>query len=86
VKQKQIFRMPRTLRRRGGKPGRPPANLRPKFTPEQIEIAVQVTMFSKVISNWVISEAEFTGVNLDSPEGKKFFAENARKAALRLLK
>jgi len=85
VKQKQIFRMPRTLRRRGGKPGRPPANLRPKFTPEQIEIAVQVMMFSRNVYNWVAAQADFLNVDLNTPEGKEFFKKNAREAAERLV-
>lgn len=86
IQPRHRFRMPKVLARRGGKVGRPPKNIRPNFTPEQMEIATQVVMYSKVISNWVISEAEFMGIDLNSPEGRKFFAENARAAALRLLK
>jgi len=78
--------MPKVLARRGGKVGRPPKNIRPNFTPEQMEVEIQITMYSKVIYNWVISEAEFLGVDLSSSEGKKFFRENAREAAIRLLK
>jgi len=78
--------MPRVLARRGGKAGRPPRNIRPHFTPEQMETAVQVVMYSKVIYNWVISEAEFLGIDLNSLEGKGFFRKNAREAAIRLLK
>lgn len=80
------FRMPKVLARRGGKVGRPPKNIRPYFTPDQIEVAVQVVMYSKTILNWVVSEAEFLGVDLNTPEGHVFFKKNAREAALRLIK
>ena len=80
------FRMPTVIARRGGKVGRPPKNIRPNFTPEQLETAVQVMMYSKIVYNWVIAEAEFVGVNLNSVEGREFFKKNAREAALRMLK
>lgn len=80
------FRLPKVLARRGGSVGRPPANIRPKFTPEQIEVATQVMMFSKIVMNWVASESEFLGVDLNSVEGRKFFLKNSREAALRLIK
>lgn len=80
------FRLPKVLARRGGKVGRPPKNIRPYFTPEQMETAVQVVMFSKTIYNWTISEAEFLGVDLNSVEGREFFRKNAREAALKLIK
>jgi len=83
---KHQFRLPKVLARRGGKVGRPPKNIRPNFTPEQIEAAVQVVMYSKIINNWVVSEAEFIGVDLNTPEGHEFFKKNAREAALRLIR
>ena len=83
---KHRFRLPKVLARRGGKVGRPPKNIRPHFTAEQMETAIQVVMYSKAVYNWVISEAEFIGIDLNTPEGHKFFKKNAREAALRMLK
>ena len=80
------FRLPKVLARRGGKVGRPPKNIRPAFTPDQIETAIQVVMYSKAVYNWVVSEAEFIGVDLNSAEGREFFCKNAREAALRMIK
>lgn len=83
---KHRFRTPRVLARRGGKVGRPPKNIMPNFTPDQIETAIQVTMYSKIVYNWVVSEADFLGVDLNTPEGHEFFKKNAREAALRLIR
>lgn len=80
------FRVPKIITRRGGKVGRPPANLKPHFTPEQMEAAIQVMMYSKSVYNWVVSEAEFLGVDLNSTEGREFFRKNAREAAIRMIK
>lgn len=86
AEKKSRFRMPRVLARRGGKRGRPPNYIKPHFTPEQMETAVQVAMYSKSVYNWVVSEAEFVGVDLNTPAGREFFKKNAREAAERLLK
>jgi len=86
LQPKHRFKMPKVLARRGGKVGRPPKNIRPNFTAEQMEIAVNVVMYSKIVNNWVASEADFLGVDLNTPEGHVFFKKNAREAALKLLK
>lgn len=86
VQPKHRFKIPKVLARRGGIVGRPPKNIRPNFTPEQMEAAVQVVMYSKTVYNWVVSEAEFIGVDLNTPEGHEFFKKNAREAALRMIK
>ncbi len=78
--------MPKVIARRGGKVGRPPKNIRPYFTPDQMETAIQVVMYFKVVYKWVVSEAEFLGVDLNSVEGREFFRKNAREAALRLIR
>jgi hypothetical protein len=78
--------MPRTLARRGGKIGRPPRGIRPEFSPLQVEQAIQVLMFSKIVYNWVVSEAEFLGIDLNTPTGKEFFKKHAREAAMRLIR
>jgi len=80
------FRLPKILARRGGKVGRPPKCIRPNFTADQIETAAQVMMFSKAVYNWVVSEAAFIGVDLNTVEGHEFFRKNAREAALRMIK
>ncbi len=51
-----------------------------------MEVAVQITMYSKIVYNWAVSEAEFLGVELNSSEGRLFWKKNAREAALRLMK
>lgn len=79
------FKVPKKLSPRTGRPGRPVNIRKPYFTPEQLEMAVQVLMYSKNIYNWVASEARFMNISLDTPEGRKFFMENARKAALRAI-
>lgn len=86
LQPKHRFRLPKVLARRGGTVGRPPKNIRPNFTPMQMETAVQVVMYSKSVYNWVVSEAEFLGVDLSTVEGREFFKKNAREAALRLIK
>ena len=57
-----------------------------KFTKHQREIAISVLMESRIVRNWVNSQAKFLGVKLDSPEGKTFFETHARAAAERLIK
>ena len=86
VQSSHRFKLPKVLARRGGKVGRPPKNIRPNFTPEQMDTAVQVVMYSKMVYNWVVSEAEFIGMDLNTPEGHIFFRKNAREAALRMIK
>lgn len=55
------------------------------FTPEQLEIAIEVAMQSKSVRKWVTAEAQFLGVNPYTSEGKEFYRRNARAAAKRLL-
>jgi len=86
VQSSHRFKLPKVLARRGGKVGRPPKNICPNFTPEQMDTAVQVVMYSKMVYNWVVSEAEFLGMDLNTPEGHEFFKKNAREAALRMIK
>jgi len=56
------------------------------FTKHQIETAVLVLMECAQVKNWVESEARFLGVDLQTPEGEKFYAREARAAAERLIK
>ncbi len=78
--------LPKELVRRGGRVGRPSKIRKPNFTPEQIEAAVQVMMYSKTIYNWVISEAEFVGTDLNTPAGHEFFRQKAREAAEKIIR
>ena len=80
------FKLPRVLARRGGKRGRPPNYIKPSFTADQMETAIQVAMYSKSVYNWVVSEAEFLGIDLNTAEGREFFKKQAREAAIRLLR
>lgn len=57
-----------------------------KPTKRQIEAAVKVLMQSQYVKNYVKAEANFLGVNLDTPEGKKFFERTARETAEKLIR
>lgn len=57
-----------------------------KFTKHQIETAIQVLMESRIVRNWVESEAKFLGVDLSTPAGQEFYEREARAAAQRLIK
>ena len=57
-----------------------------KFTKHQIEVTISVLMESKIVKNWVKSEAKFLNVDLDTPRGREFYAREARLAAQRLVK
>lgn len=56
-----------------------------RFTPHQVETAIQVAMESKAVKNWVESEMKFVGANLNTPEGRACYGREARAAARRLL-
>ena len=55
------------------------------FSKHQIETAVLVLMESNQVKNWVIGQARFLGVDLDTPQGKEFWQREARAAAMRLI-
>jgi len=57
-----------------------------KFTKHQIEVAISVLMESRIVKNWVTSEAKFLGVDLNTPRGREFYQREARLAAERLVK
>jgi len=57
-----------------------------KFTKHQIEIAISVLMESKIVKNWVKSEAKFLNVDLNTPRGRLFYEREARLAAERFVK
>ncbi len=59
---------------------------RSKFTKHQIEIAISVLMESRIVKNWVTSEAKFLNVDLNTPQGREFYNREARLAAERLIK
>ena len=57
-----------------------------KFTKHQIEVAISVLMESKIVRNWVKSEAKFLNVDLNTPRGRLFYEREARAAAERFIK
>lgn len=57
-----------------------------KFTKHEIETAIKVLMKSKKVRNWVTSQANFLGVDLDTAEGQEFFEKHARAEAERLIR
>ncbi len=59
---------------------------RSKFTRHQIEVAISVLMESRIVKNWVKSEAKFLEVDLNTPQGREFYEREARAAAERFIK
>lgn len=60
-------------------------NLTPQITKREREIAIRVLMQSKIVMNWVRAEAAFFNIKPGTSEWSKFFRENSRKAALRII-
>jgi len=56
------------------------------FTKHQIETAILVLMESAQVKNWVVGQARFLKVDLQTPQGKDFWLREARAAAERLIK
>lgn len=59
---------------------------RAKFTKHELETAIRVLMQSRMVTNWVKSQARFLGVDLSTPAGQEFHEREARAAAERLIK
>jgi len=57
-----------------------------KFTKHQIGVAISVLMESRIVRNWVKSEAKFLNVDLNTPQGREFYQREVRLAAERLTK
>lgn len=57
-----------------------------RFTKHEVETAIRVLIQSKKVRNWVKSQADFLGVDLDTAEGQEFFEKNARAEAERLIR
>ena len=56
------------------------------FTKHEIEIAIRVLMQSRLVREWVKSQAKFVGVDLSTPAGQEFYEREARAQAARLIK
>lgn len=54
---------------------------RPQFTIEQINTAVEVMKYSKIVRNWVLSELRAYGIDPTSAKGQSFIAREMEKAA-----
>lgn len=54
---------------------------RPQFTMEQINTAVEVMKYSKIVRNWVLSELRAYGIDATSTKGQKFIAREMENAA-----
>ena len=59
---------------------------RAKFTKHELETAIRVLMKSRRVTNWVKSQAEFLGVDFNTPAGQEFYERNARAYAETLIK
>jgi len=59
---------------------------RAKFTKGEVEIALRVVAESKAVRNWVISEAQFLGIDLNTPRGQEFYRNASRAAAEGIIK
>ncbi len=57
-----------------------------KFTKRERENAIKVLMESRIVKNWVKSQAKLLGVDLNTPAGHEFFEREARAQAERLIK
>ena len=52
-----------------------------KFTKHELETTTRVIMQSRIVTNWVKSQAEYLGVDLSTPAGQEFYERNARAYA-----
>jgi len=59
---------------------------RAKFTKHEIETAIRVLMQSRMVTNWVKSQAKYLEVDLNTPAGQEFYEREVRAAAERLIK
>lgn len=50
------------------------------------EVAIQELMKSQATRSWVENEAKAFSIDLNTPEGKKYYKRELRKAAERVLK
>ena len=57
-----------------------------KFTKRERENAIKVLMESRIVKNWVESQAKLLGIDLNTPVGREFFEREARAQAERLIK
>lgn len=58
---------------------------KPRFTKKQIETAIEVLKASSMVRKWVKSQADFLGIDLDTPRGQEFYEKNATEYAHRLI-
>lgn len=56
-----------------------------KFTKHELETAIRVMMESRIVKNWVKSQAKFLGVDLSTPTGQEFYERETRAAAERYI-
>ena len=56
------------------------------FTPHNREVAIEVMAKSKIVQDWARGLARAFGVDLNTPNGRKFFEEKCREQAQRLVK
>jgi len=56
------------------------------FTKHEIETAIRVLAQSRIVTNWVKSQAKFLGVDLSTPAGQEFYERETRAAAERYIK
>ena len=57
-----------------------------KFTKRERENAVKVLMESRIVRNWVESQAKLLGIDLNTPAGYEFFERESKTQAEKLIK
>lgn len=57
-----------------------------RFSKKQIDAAIEVLSYSKLVQNWCAGEAAAYGLKLDSSEYKTFVYKKSRRYARRLLR
>ncbi len=56
------------------------------FTLHDYETSIRVMARSKIVQKWARGEAKAFDVDLDTPNGRKFFKDKCREQATRLIK
>lgn len=57
-----------------------------RFTPEEIETAVKVMSYSKMVEKWLKNTLKAYNIDPKSPEGRKFCREKREQEARKLVR
>lgn len=59
---------------------------RERITSHDRQTAVRVMAQSRYVRRWVLSEAKYLGIDIDSPTGKQFLKDQAEALAKRIIR